>query len=263
MLEIRNLNVIFNQGEIEEKEAIKDLNLKVETGDFITIIGSNGAGKSTLFNAISGNIELTSGQILLEGKDITYMKDYKRSKVIGRLYQDPYSGTAPSMTIAENLGLSFSRGKKQGLQLAISKDDKKFFQEKLKKLNNGLDERMNTKVKLLSGGQRQSLTLLMSTIVTPKVLLLDEHTAALDPKTSIEIMNLTKEIIEENKITTLMITHNIEDALNYGNKTIVMNKGQIILILDEKQKAEMTIEDILKLYNQHLITVSDVNVLKE
>jgi len=263
MLNIENLNVIFNENTIHEKQALKDVNLVVEDGDFITIIGSNGAGKSTLFNAISGNVEVFSGKITINETNITYMRDFKRSKFIGRLYQDPFQGTSPNMTIEENLGLAYSRGKKQTLSLAINKNDRKYFKNILKELDLDLEKRLKTPVKLLSGGQRQALTLLMSTIVTPSLLLLDEHTAALDPKTSIQIMNLTKKIIERDKITTLMVTHNLEDAMKYGNKTIVMNNGKIVLVLNQKQKENMSIEELLKLYSSYSIEVSDVNVFKE
>lgn len=263
MLNIENLNVIFNENTIHEKKALTDINLVVEDGDFITIIGSNGAGKSTLFNAVSGNVDVHSGKITIDNNNITYMRDFKRSKFIGRLYQDPFQGTSPNMTIEENLGLAYSRGKKQTLALAINKKDRVHFKTMLKELDLDLENRLKTPVKLLSGGQRQALTLLMSTIVTPSLLLLDEHTAALDPKTSIQIMNLTKKIIERDKITTLMVTHNLEDAMKYGNKTIVMNNGKIVLILNQQQKKNMTIEELLKLYSSYSIELSDVNIFKE
>lgn len=263
MLNIENINVIFNENTIHEKQALSDINLVVEDGDFITIIGSNGAGKSTLFNAVSGNVEVHSGKITIDDINITYMRDFKRSKFIGRLYQDPFQGTSPNMTIEENLGLAYSRGKKQTLALAINKKDRQYFKTMLKELDLDLENRLKTPVKLLSGGQRQALTLLMSTIVTPSLLLLDEHTAALDPKTSIQIMNLTKKIIERDKITTLMVTHNLEDAMKYGNKTIVMNNGKIVLILNQQQKKNMTIEELLKLYSSYSIELSDVNIFKE
>jgi putative ABC transport system ATP-binding protein len=263
MLNINNLNVIFNENTIHEKQALADINLVVEDGDFITIIGSNGAGKSTLFNAVSGNVDVHSGKITIDDINITYMRDFKRSKFIGRLYQDPFQGTSPNMTIEENLGLAYSRGKKQTLSFAINKKDREHFKTILKELDLDLEKRLKTPVKLLSGGQRQALTLLMSTIVTPSLLLLDEHTAALDPKTSIQIMNLTKKIIERDNITTLMVTHNLEDAMKYGNKTIVMNNGKIVLILNQKQKKNMTIEELLKLYSSYSIELSDVNIFKE
>lgn len=263
MLEVNKVNVIFNPGTIHEKHALKDIDFILNDGDFVTIIGSNGAGKSTLFNAISGNVEINSGLIKNNGQIITYLKDYKRARFIGRLYQDPFQGTAPNLSIIQNLGLAYSRGKKQSLSLAISKKDRQFFYETLKRLDLGLEERMDTPVRLLSGGQRQALTLLMATVVTPSLLLLDEHTAALDPKTSIQIMDLTNKIIAENNITTMMITHNIEDAFKYGNKTFVMNNGQIVFVLEGASRNDMKIEDVLKLYSTYNIAISDVNVLKQ
>jgi len=261
MLEVNNLKVVFNENTNFEKTALNDVSFKLEPGDFVTVIGSNGAGKSTLFNALSGSVEVSSGTIYNNKQNITYLKDYKRSKFIGRLYQDPFQGTAPNMTIAENLGLAFARGKKKALSIAINGKDKAYFKKILKALDLGLEDRLNSPVKLLSGGQRQALTLLMATLVTPNLLLLDEHTAALDPKTTLQILALTQKIVTENKITTMMVTHNIEDALKYGNKTFVMNSGQIVLQLDQKQKQKLEVADVLKLYSTLDIEVSDVNVL--
>ena len=224
MLEIKDLNVIFNKDTVNEKHALCDLSLKLEDGDFVTVIGSNGAGKSTLLNSIAGNIDVDSGRIYNNGRDITYEKEYKRARYIGRLYQDPLKGTAPHMTIEENLGLAFSRGKRMRLGFGVRKSDRVYFKEVCKKLGLGLETRLTSEVGLLSGGQRQALTLLMATLETPELLLLDEHTAALDPKTSHQIMEITREIVEKNHITTLMITHNIPNALEYGNKTLVMNR---------------------------------------
>ena len=231
MLEIKDLNVIFNKDTVNEKHALCDLSLKLEDGDFVTVIGSNGAGKSTLLNSIAGNIDVDSGRIYNNGRDITYEKEYKRARYIGRLYQDPLKGTAPHMTIEENLGLAFSRGKRMRLGSGVRKSDRVYFKEVCKKLGLGLETRLTSEVGLLSGGQRQALTLLMATLETPELLLLDEHTAALDPKTSHQIMEITREIVEKNHITTLMITHNIPNALEYGNKTLVMNKGSILTII--------------------------------
>ena len=231
MLEIKDLNVIFNKDTVNEKHALCDLSLKLEDGDFVTVIGSNGAGKSTLLNSIAGNIDVDSGRIYNNGRDITYEKEYKRARYIGRLYQDPLKGTAPHMTIEENLGLAFSRGKRMRFGFGVRKSDRVYFKEVCKKLGLGLETRLTSEVGLLSGGQRQALTLLMATLETPELLLLDEHTAALDPKTSHQIMEITREIVEKNHITTLMITHNIPNALEYGNKTLVMKLGSILSIL--------------------------------
>lgn len=225
MLQIENLSVIFNKDTINERKALDNISLELNDGDFVSVIGSNGAGKSTLLNAIAGNIEVYSGSIINNGKNITYEKEYKRSRYIGRLYQDPLKGTAPSMTIEENLGLAYSRGKQMRMGLGVRKSDRSIFKKSCEKLGLGLEHRLKSPVGLLSGGQRQALTLLMATIQTPELLLLDEHTAALDPKTSKQIMEITDKIVKENNITTLMITHNIENALKYGNKTIVMSNG--------------------------------------
>ena len=227
MLELKDVSVIFNEGTVNEKVALSDINLKLNTGDFVTIIGSNGAGKSTLFQAISGAVETKSGSILLNDRDITFEPEYKRSRVIGRLFQDPLKGTAPNMTIEENLHLSNQRGKHFSLSL-MSHRYRDTFKKALKELDLGLEDRLEAKVGLLSGGQRQALTLLMATLVTPELLLLDEHTAALDPKTAEKVLELSKKIVNENNITTLMITHNMEDALKYGNKTMIMKDGKII-----------------------------------
>ena len=249
MLTLRNVNITFYPGTVNERRALQDVNLQLEAGDFVTVIGSNGAGKSTMLNAISGAYAVDSGRILLGDEDITYQKEYKRAAKIGRLFQDPMKGTAPSMTIEENLGLAYLRGKKRGIASGIRKSDEQSFRELLASLDLGLEERLKTPVQLLSGGQRQALTLLMATIVTPELLLLDEHTAALDPKTARQVMKLTEGIVAKNRITTLMITHNIKDALSYGNKTIVMSQGRIVLELSGSEREAMTIEELMKLYS--------------
>jgi len=255
MLEIKDLNVIFNKDTVNEKHALCDLSLKLEDGDFVTVIGSNGAGKSTLLNSIAGNIDVDSGRIYNNGRDITYEKEYKRARYIGRLYQDPLKGTAPHMTIEENLGLAFSRGKRMRLGFGVRKSDRVYFKEVCKKLGLGLETR------LTSDGQRQALTLLMATLETPELLLLDEHTAALDPKTSHQIMEITREIVEKNHITTLMITHNIPNALEYGNKTLVMNKGSILTILSGEERKKMGVQDIMNLYSTTEEGLSDRMIL--
>ena len=249
MLKIEQVNITFNKNTVNERRALQDVNLTLESGDFVTVIGSNGAGKSTLLNVISGTYEADSGKVLLDGKDITYLKEHKRARKIGRLFQDPLKGTAPHMTIEENLGLAYSRGKKRGFSLGVKKSDEEFFREKLRELNLGLEDRLKTPMGLLSGGQRQAVTLLMATIVTPALLLLDEHTAALDPKTAEQVMRLTDEIVKEHKITTLMITHNIKNALEYGNKTLVMSQGRALMMLEGEERANMTVEKLMELYS--------------
>lgn len=260
MLSIKDLRVVFNKGTNNEKVALDGIDLELEDGDFVTVIGSNGAGKSTLLNAIAGNIEIESGSIINNGVDISYMKEYRRARFIGRLYQDPLKGTAPHMTIEENLGLAYSRGKKLRFGLGVRKSDRQFFKSACAGLNLGLEHRLKSEVGLLSGGQRQALTLLMATLEVPELLLLDEHTAALDPKTSEQIMKITKEIVESNKITTLMITHNIQNALEYGNKTLVMSGGKILTILKEERK-DMDISDIMELYAANHDSLSDKFIL--
>lgn len=256
MLRIRNLGVTFNEGTVNEKRALDNLNLDLEKGDFVTIIGSNGAGKSTLLNCISGSIINDQGTIELDGQEIQDRKEYKRAKQIGRLFQDPLKGTAPNMTIEENISLAYQRGNSENkiqqrfFKISLTKQEKEIVKEKLKHLNLGLDERFQTKVGLLSGGQRQALTLMMATINTPPLLLLDEHTAALDPKTADKVMAITDKLVKENQITTLMITHNIKQALEYGNRMIVMSKGRILMEFSQADKAKMTVEDIMKIYSQ-------------
>ncbi len=249
MLKIEHVNITFNKNTVNERRALQDVSLTLESGDFVTVIGSNGAGKSTLLNVISGTYEADSGKVLLDGKNITYLKEHKRARKIGRLFQDPLKGTAPHMTIEENLGLAYSRGKKRGFSLGVKKSDEEFFREKLRELNLGLEDRLKTPMGLLSGGQRQAVTLLMATIVTPALLLLDEHTAALDPKTAEQVMRLTDEIVKEHQITTLMITHNIKNALEYGNKTLVMSQGKALMMLEGEERANMTVEKLMELYS--------------
>ena len=261
MLELKDVSVIFNEGTVNEKVALSDINLKLNTGDFVTIIGSNGAGKSTLFQAISGAVETKSGSILLNDRDITFEPEYKRSRVIGRLFQDPLKGTAPNMTIEENLHLSNQRGKHFSLSL-MSHRYRDTFKKALKELDLGLEDRLEAKVGLLSGGQRQALTLLMATLVTPELLLLDEHTAALDPKTAEKVLELSKKIVNENNITTLMITHNMEDALIYGNKTMIMKDGKIIALIEGEKREKMTVDELIHLYSTSANEYSDKVLLR-
>lgn len=249
MLEINKATKVFLKGTPNEHIALNNVSLTLQDGDFVTIIGSNGAGKSTLFNAICGTFLLDDGQILLDGADLTYIKEHKRATHIGRVFQDPMKGTAPHLTIEENLALSYSRSKRGGLRFALNKSDSKMFFNALKSFNMGLEDRMNTKVGLLSGGQRQVVTLLMCTLVPPKLLLLDEHTAALDPSTSEKIMEITKELVDKNHLTTMMITHNMSSALTTGNRTIMMDSGDVILDISKDERAKMTLDDLLKLYS--------------
>lgn len=261
MLEINNLKVVFNKNTVNEKVALDGIDLRLEDGDFATVIGSNGAGKSTLFNAIGGDIEVESGSIVNNGRDITYEKEHKRAKYIGRLFQDPLKGTAPHMTIEENLGLAYYDRGRLGLGFAVNKKQRDFFRQVLKNLGIGLEDRLKQPVGLLSGGQRQSLTLLMATLKVPELLLLDEHTAALDPKASKRILEITCDIVKKHNITTMMITHNINDALKYGNKTIVMNRGKILTVLEGEQRKSMDKSDIMKLYTMNNEELSDRMIL--
>lgn len=246
MLRLEHIKKTFNPGTVNEKCAIRDLSLHLKPGDFATIIGSNGAGKSTMLNAIAGNFYVDEGAIHLDGKNITFVKEYKRSKVIGRLFQDPLKGTAPHMTIEENLALAFLRASEGSIPFSrISKKDKEIFREQLQLLDMGLEDRMKQPVGLLSGGQRQALTLLMATMVPPRLLLLDEHTAALDPGTADKVLDLTKRIIAKNHTTCLMVTHNMQQALELGNRTLMMDDGQIVLDVEGEERAHMTVSDLL------------------
>lgn len=251
MLTLTNLRKTFAPGTVNEKVALDGVNLHLEKGDFVTILGSNGAGKSTLFGAIAGSFLPDQGSVVLDGSDITRLPDYKRSKYIGRLFQDPLKGTAPNMTIEENLALAYLRASGQRSPFSmISARDRRDFRDRLAQLELGLEDRMDHPVGLLSGGQRQALTLLMATLVTPKLLLLDEHTAALDPATAEKVLKLTRSIVEENHITCMMITHNIPSALNLGNRTLMMNNGKIVMELSGPERAQTTPEDLLKAFHQ-------------
>ena len=252
MLEIKEVSKTFYPGTINEKTALSHLSLTVKDGDFVTIIGSNGAGKSTLFNAISGVFYVDEGTINLGGRDITYLPEHKRSRTIGRLFQDPLKGTAPNMTIEENLALAYLRaGTAQRAYFSrISRKDKELFRERLALLGMGLEDRMKQPVGLLSGGQRQALTLLMATLVTPKLLLLDEHTAALDPATADKVLELTRSIVAEQGITCLMVTHNMRQALELGNRTLMMNGGKIVFDVRGEERSRMTVDDLLERFRQ-------------
>lgn len=247
MLTIQGISKTFNPGTVNEKRALQKLSLHLEPGDFVTIVGSNGAGKSTLFNAIAGNFFVDEGRIRLDGLDVTFLPDHKRSRSIGRLFQDPLRGTAPHMTIEENLSLAYLRSSSGTSPFShISREDKALFRERLQLLGMGLEDRMQQPVGLLSGGQRQALTLLMATIVTPKLLLLDEHTAALDPATAEKVLQLTTKIISEHRITCLMITHNMSQALELGNRTLMMADGQIVLDIAGAERSRLSVEDLAR-----------------
>ena len=241
MLKLQNISKTFNKGTASAKQAINNLSLQLNPGDFVSIIGSNGAGKSTVFNAIGGSFLVDSGHIFLENEDITFMSEHKRARQIGRLFQDPLRGTAPNMTIEENLALVYLRANKHRSIFGITNKERDFFRTKLAELDLGLENRLKSKVGLLSGGQRQALTLLMATMITPKLLLLDEHTAALDPATADKVLTLTEKIVATGQITTMMITHNIASALTLGNRTIMMNNGQIILDISGEERTKMTV----------------------
>ena len=248
MLEIQNIFKTFNAGTINEKRALNGVSLTLNDGDFVTVIGGNGAGKSTLMNAIAGVFGVDSGKIIIDGTDLTHLPEYKRAKYIGRVFQDPMMGTAATMQIEENLALAARRGMKRTLRIGITKAEREEYKEQLKILGLGLENRMTSKVGLLSGGQRQALTLLMATLRKPKLLLLDEHTAALDPKTAALVLDATQRIVEASGLTTLMITHNMRDAIAYGNRLIMMYNGRIVVDVSGEEKKKLSVEDLLGLF---------------
>lgn len=245
MLEICNVHKTFNLGTINEKHALNGVELTLDEGDFVTVIGGNGAGKSTMLNAIAGSWPVDEGSILIDGVDVTGLPEFKRATFLGRVFQDPMTGTTATMQIDENLALAARRGQRRGLGWGISKKEKTQFHDLLKTLDLGLEDRMTSKVGLLSGGQRQAVTLLMASLKKPKVLLLDEHTAALDPKTAAKVLALTDKIIEENHLTAMMVTHNMRDAIAHGNRLIMMNNGRVILNISGEEKKRLTVEDLL------------------
>lgn len=248
MLELKDVSVIFNKGTQLEKVALENFSCTINDGDFITMLGSNGAGKSTLFNVITGQIEVSSGKVIMDGVDITHQKEHVRAKNIGRLFQNPEHGTAKNLTVEENLALAYSGGKRGMFSLAVHKEDREYFKEKLKVLDMGLEDRLKTPIGLLSGGQRQAVALMMAVLNPPKILLLDEHTAALDPKSAKKILEITNDLIKKEKITALMITHNINDALVNGNRLFIMNGGKLIQDMDEERKNQLKPADILNYY---------------
>jgi putative ABC transport system ATP-binding protein len=250
MIELKNITKIFHKGTINENKAISNLNLRINKGDFVTVIGSNGAGKSTMLNLVAGYLLPDEGNVIIGGKDVTNMFDYKRASFIGKVFQDPLSGTAGSLTIEENLAIAKKRGEKRWFSMGVKSSDRELFKEKLKILDLGLEKRLKDTVGLLSGGQRQSLTLLMATLVQPQILLLDEHTAALDPKTATKIIELTEFFVKEYNLTAMMVTHNMKQALALGNRTIMMHKGEIVLDIRSPERDKLTIQDLLEMFTK-------------
>ena len=250
MLELKNIYKTFNAGTVNEKRALNDLSITLNDGDFVTIIGGNGAGKSTMLNMIAGVYPVDSGSIIIDGTDVTKLPEFKRAKYLGRVFQDPMMGTAADMWIEENMALAARRGQARGLKWAITNKERNKFKEMLAELDLGLENRLSTKVCLLSGGQRQALTLLMAVMKKPKLLLLDEHTAALDPKTAAKVLALSDKFIEEEKLTALMVTHNMKDAIAHGNRLIMMNNGKIILDVSGEEKKKLTVEDLLSAFSK-------------
>jgi putative ABC transport system ATP-binding protein len=252
MIKAQGLRKIFKQGTIDEKVAINGIDLHIPAGHFVTVIGSNGAGKTTLLNLISGTVEPDEGEIYLDGTRVTHLREHKRAKYLGRIFQNPLMGTAASMTIEENLAMADLRGQPRGLRWGVAKSRRSFYREKLKMLELGLENRLKESVSLLSGGQRQSLTLLMATLSLPKLLLLDEHTAALDPKTAQRVMELTDKIIRENNLTTIMVTHNMQQAIQYGNCMIMLHEGQIMFQVEGDAKKALSVEEVVRRFGADL-----------
>ena len=250
MLEVKDIWKVFNAGTVNEKQALRGVSLTLKDGDFCTVIGGNGAGKSTLLNAVAGTWAVDGGSISIGGVDVTHLPDYKRAPYIGRVFQDPMLGTAPTMQILENLALAARRGQRRGLRWGVSKVEKEQYQEMLKNLDLGLEDRLTSKVGLLSGGQRQALTLLMASLKKPKLLLLDEHTAALDPKTAAKVLELSDRIVAESHLTTMMVTHNMKDAIQHGNRLIMMYDGKIVIDVSGEEKKKLTVPQLLELFNK-------------
>ena len=250
MLELNNVFKTFNAGTVNERIALQGIDLHLKEGEFVTVIGGNGAGKSTMLNCVAGVYSVETGRIIIDGVDVTHLPEYRRAKYIGRVFQDPMMGTASTMQIEENLALAARRGKLRGLKAGINKSEREFYREQLKILDLGLEERLTAKVGLLSGGQRQALTLLMATLRQPKLLLLDEHTAALDPKTAAKVLEATERIVSANNLTTMMITHNMRDAIAYGNRLIMMHGGRIVVDVSGGEKKQLTVEQLLNLFSE-------------
>ena len=249
MLELTHVCKTFNPGTVNAKAALNDLNLTLRDGDFVTVIGGNGAGKSTMLNAIAGSFQIDSGSIVIDCKDVTSLPEHKRAAFLGRVFQDPMMGTAPTMQIEENLALAARRGQRRGLRWGITKAERADYQERLQSLDLGLESRMTAKVGLLSGGQRQALTLLMAALQEPKLLLLDEHTAALDPRTAAKVLELSDRIVQEHGLTTLMITHNMKDAIAHGNRLIMMDAGRVVVDVSGEEKKKLTVPDLLAMFS--------------
>lgn len=258
MIELKNLNVTFGAGTVREKIALRDINLKIDEGQFITVIGSNGAGKSTLLNTIAGEIRSTSGQVLIDDEDVTRKHAYECAAHVARVFQDPLAGTCGDLTVAENMALAESRGYSRGISMAISRDKRNKYREALATLELGLEHRLDTSMSLLSGGQRQAVSLLMATMSPLKILLLDEHTSALDPKTAASVMDLTQKIISEKSLTALMVTHSLHHALDYGTKTVMLHGGRVIYEVDGKKRDKLTIDDLMAQFGK---TVDDDSLL--
>ena len=250
MLDVKNIYKTFNAGTVNEKTALNGVSLHLAPGDFVTVIGGNGAGKSTTLNAVAGTWLVDEGTITIDGVDVTHLPEHKRAKYIGRVFQDPMMGTAATMQIEENLALALRRGKPRTLRIGITKEEREHYKEMLKILDLGLENRLTSKVGLLSGGQRQALTLLMASLVKPKLLLLDEHTAALDPKTAAKVLDATQKIVERDNLTTLMITHNMRDAITYGNRLIMMHEGRIVVDVSGEEKKHLTVEQLMALFSR-------------
>ena len=250
MLEIKNIYKTFNPGTINEKRALNGVSLTLQPGEFVTVIGGNGAGKSTLLNSIAGVFNVDEGQILIDGVDVTHLPEFKRAKYIGRVFQDPMMGTAATMQIEENMALAARRGKRRTLRPGITREEREQYREQLKILGLGLENRMTAKVGLLSGGQRQALTLLMATLQRPKLLLLDEHTAALDPKTAAKVLEATEKIVQKDHLTTMMITHNMRDAIAHGNRLVMLYDGRVVVDVSGEEKKNLTVEQLLNLFSQ-------------
>ena len=250
MLEIKEIWKTFNAGTVNEKQALRGVSLTLNDGDFCTVIGGNGAGKSTMLNAVAGTFSVDSGAIVIDGVDVTRLPEHKRAKLIGRVFQDPMMGTAPNMQLEENLALAMRRGQRRGLSWGVTRAEREIYREKLRSLNLGLEDRMTVKVGLLSGGQRQALTLLMASLRKPKLLLLDEHTAALDPSTAAKVLELSDKIVQENQLTAMMITHNMSDAIRHGNRLIMMNEGSIILDISGEEKKKLTKQMLMEKFAQ-------------
>lgn len=259
MLELKNIYKTFNAGTVNAKTALNGLNLTLNEGDFVTVIGGNGAGKSTMLNAVAGVFTVDEGNIIIGGKDVTHLPEHKRAAFIGRVFQDPMMGTAATMQIDENLALAARRGAPRGLKWGVTKAEREKYYDLLKTLDLGLEDRMTSKVGLLSGGQRQALTLIMASLKRPQLLLLDEHTAALDPKTAAKVLEISDRIVAENHLTTLMVTHNMKDAIAHGNRLIMMNAGRVVLDISGEEKKSLTVENLLERFSK----VSDGGVMSD